>query len=334
VRLLVLGGTEFLGRALVEAALACGEQVTIFTRGRTNPELFPDVDRRTGDRDGDLGALEEGEWDAVVDTSGYVPRVVRASCELLAPRVQRYAFVSSISAYADFAAPLDEDSPLAGLDEPDAEDVEQAYGPLKAACEQVVRDVFGPRALVVRPGLIVGPHDPTGRFTYWVERLARGGDVIAPGPRARGVQFIDVRDLAEWILLMVEEGHGGVFNATGPVPRPTMEDVLEACRRTGGSDARLVWVDADFLLEREVGEWNELPLWLVDPDWRGMLDVDVSRAVGAGLMFRPLDDTARATLAWARTATTTPSRRQGAELPHAGLAPERERELLAAWSSR
>ena len=180
MRLLVLGGTEFLGRALVEAALGRGDEVTTFTRGRTNPDLFPEADRRVGDRDGDLAALEHGDWDAVVDTSGYVPRVVRASCELLAPRVRRYAFVSSISAYAHFGGSLDEDSPLAALEDPHEEDVDRSYGALKAACEGVVRDAFGPRALIVRPGLIVGPHDPTGRFTYWARRLERGGEILAP----------------------------------------------------------------------------------------------------------------------------------------------------------
>ena len=195
------------------------------------------------------------------------------------------------------------------------------YGQRKASCERVVEEVYGNNALIIRPGLIVGPHDPTGRFTYWPHRIAHGGDVLAPEPRAAQVQFIDVRDLAGWMVHLVEENASGYFNATGPAQRMTMEQLLEACRAAVNPDARLIWVDADLLREREVGEWMELPLWVVDPELTGLLQTDVSKAVAHGLTFRPVDDTVRATLA-------------DAELTDAaGLKPEREQELLAATQS-
>ncbi len=312
MRLLVLGGTEFLGRHLVEAALAAGHEVTTFTRGRTNPDLFPQVEALRGDRDGDLGALEAGRWDAVVDTSGYVPRVVRASAELLHERVGLYCFVSSISVYAGFSSGPDESSPVAPLEDESSEDVAKDYGALKAACEQVVQEVYGDRALIVRPGLIVGPHDPTDRFTYWARRLARGGTILAPGPPERRVQFVDARDLAVWMLRMVEERRGGVFNATNEgVP---FGELLQ------GADVE--WVPDEFLVEHGVGEWMELPLWIASPEFRGLHEADVSRAVAAGLTFRPVAETVRDTQEWDAA--------RGDYEAQAGLAPERERELLDA----
>jgi 2'-hydroxyisoflavone reductase len=328
MRLLVLGGTKFLGRALVEAALARGHDVSIFTRGRTNPDLFPEVERLRGDRDGDLRALEGGRWDAAVDTSGFVPRVVRASAELLRKAVGHYTFVSSGSVYADHSRRNVESSALAELEDPASEDVETDYGALKAACERIVAEVYGERALVVRAGLIVGPHDPTGRFTYWPVRVARGGDVLAPEPRDARVQLIDVRDLAEWIVRMAEAGRGGVYNAVGPEPRPTLEELLETCRAVANPSARFVWVGEAFLVERGVAEWMELPLWIAAPEYGAFMDVDVSRAVAAGLTFRPLAETVRATLEWART-----DERDGLR-EDAGLAPEREAELLEEWRAR
>jgi 2'-hydroxyisoflavone reductase len=322
VRLLVLGGTQFLGRAICEAALARGHEVTLFNRGQTRAELFPEAKRLVGDRDGGLDALREGAWDAVVDTSGYVPRIVRQSAELLAGRAGRYLFVSSISVYADLSRPgVDEDAPVAELAEPTEDHRSEAYGALKALSEQVVQDVYGPRGTIVRPGLIVGPWDPTGRFTYWPVRIAEGGDVLAPQPREAPVQVVDVRDLAAFCLDLLERDVDGTFNATGPQPPLTMERVLEECRRVAGSDARLVWAPPDRLVEHGVGEWMELPLWLADPAYAGMLAVDVSRALAAGRAFRPLAETVADTLAWARAE------------PHdapAGLDRDRERELLAS----
>jgi 2'-hydroxyisoflavone reductase len=335
VRLLVLGGTLFLGRHAVDAALAGGHEVTVFNRGRTAPDLFPEAEWIRGDRAEDLSGLAGRDWDAVLDTSGYVPRVVRESVEVLEPCVGRYAFVSSISVYADLSGPVDEEAPTAELRDPASEDVAADYGALKAACEREVHGAFGPRALAVRPGLIVGPHDPTGRFTYWVERAARGGDVLAPGDPRRRVQLIDARDLGAWIVRALEAGVGGVLNATGPEPRPTMADVLDACRRAAGVDSDPIWVDDAFLLERGVGEWDELPLWLVDPEWRGMLEADVSRAIARGLTFRALEQTARDTLAWLRGGgAARRDQAPGVPADERTLTAERERELLTEWSAR
>jgi 2'-hydroxyisoflavone reductase len=321
VRVLVLGGTKFLGRAVVEAALARGDAVTIFTRGQTNPELFADVERLRGDRHSDLSALEGRDWDAVVDTSAYVPRVARASAELLSGQAAHYTLISSISVYAGFVEGPREDSPLATIDDPTVEEITgESYGPLKALCEEAVRDAFDGPSLRVRAGLIVGPHDPTGRFTYWPHRIERGGDVLAPGSPDRPIQVIDVRDLAEWILRMAEVREGGVFNATGPEAPLTFGELLETSRDVSGSTAELTWVDDAFLLEREVGEWMELPLWL--PSEPGLFEADVTRALRAGLTFRPVEDTVRATLDLAVTTAD------------AGLAPARERELLDEWRAR
>jgi 2'-hydroxyisoflavone reductase len=317
VRLLVLGGTKFLGRHLVEQALARGHAVTTFTRGQTNPGLFPEAEELHGDRDGDLGALESGTWDACVDTSGYFPRVVRQSAELFRDRVGHYTFVSSISVYANFSGPVDEDSPVGELDDESVEDFEY-YGPLKAACERVVQEIYAERALIVRPGLIVGPHDPTDRFTYWARRLREGGPILAPGPPQRKVQFIDVRDLVPWMLDLVEERHSGVFNATN-------EGVARAELLRGGD---VVWVPDDFLLRHEVGQWMELPLWVADAELVGLHQADVSRAVAAGLRFRPVGETVRDTADWDATRASRHDRTTTG-VGGAGMKPERERELLA-----
>ena len=321
MNILVLGGTKFLGRAVVEAALARGDEVTIFTRGQTNPDLFVDVRRLRGDRRSDLSALEDGTWDAVVDTSAYVPRVARASAELLSARTSHYTLVSSISVYAGFTEGPSEDSPLATTDDPTTEEITlETYGPLKALCEAAVREAFAGACATVRAGLIVGPHDPTGRFTYWPHRIERGGEVLAPGSPDRQIQVIDVRDLAEWILRLAEEQEAGTFNATGPETPLTFGELLDTAQDVSGSDAELTWVDDGFLLERGVGEWIELPLWI--PSEPGLFQAEVTRALRTGLAFRPVEDTLAATLELA-----TPT-------PETGLAPARERELLAAWHGR
>jgi len=317
VKLLVLGGPKFLGRPIADVALARGHELTFFNRGHTNPKLYPDAKRLRGDRAGDLHVLAGLEWDAVIDTSGYVPDLVRASCEALAGS-GRYCFVSTISVYADFSEPVDEDSPLASLgDLPSDEVTNESYGPLKALCEEAVLQTFEERALAIRPGLIVGPHDPTGRFTYWPHRLARGGEVLSPAPRERQTQFVDVRDLGEWIVDLCERDVAGIFNATHP--GVTWAELLETCRTVAGADSEITWVSSEFLLEHEVGEWMELPLWIADPSMVGADQVDVRRALEAGLVFRPLADTVRGAL---EDAPTTDA---------AGLEPEREAELLAAW---
>jgi len=319
LRFLFLGGTSFLGRAAVEEAVARGHGVTLFTRGETNPELFPELERVRGDRA--IDALPQGEWDAVVDTSGYVPGVVRRSAEALADSVGRYLFVSSISVYRDFAEGPTEDSPREELgDLPDDRLLEDYsnYGALKALSEDVVLDVYGERGLVVRPGLVVGPHDPTGRFTYWPHRFASGGEVVVPAPVQERVQFVDARDLAAWLVEVCERGETGVFNAVHP--GVSWGELVEACLPLGEADP--MWISEDFLLERGVGEWMELPMWVGNPDAKGIHRADVSRALGAGLAFRALDDTVRATLEHAETSDA------------AGLTPDRERELIEAWRAR
>jgi 2'-hydroxyisoflavone reductase len=315
VKLLLLGGPRFLGRAVTDAALARGHELTFFNRGQTGPALYPEVERLHGDRDGGLAALAGREWDAVIDTSGYVPRIVRASAELLAGSVGRYCFVSSISVYADLGRPVDESSPVGTLADETVEEMgeeHENYGPLKALCEGVVQELYADRALIVRPGLIVGPHDPTGRFTYWPHRLARGGEVLAPAPPDRRVQFIDVRDLGLWIIGSLEGGAAGVFNATNQgIP---WSDLV--------AGAEVTWVDDAFLVEQGVGEWMELPLWVASPEWAGIHRADVSRAVAAGLSFRPLTETLRATGADASL------------VDGVGLTPDREAALLAAWHAQ
>ena len=323
--LLVLGGTKFLGRAAVGAALARGDEVTLFNRGETNPELFPEVEKLRGDRDGGLSALEGREWDAVIDPSGLVPRLVRDSAELLRGSVGHYLFVSSASVYAEpYVAGFDESAPTREP-ERESEDVLPHYGELKAACEEVVGEVFPEAHTNVRAGLIVGPHDGSGRFTYWPLRIAAGGEVLAPGSPEGLTQLIDVRDLGEWLVTACADRTVGAFNATGePV---TWGEVLGACP----GDAEITWVDEGFLLEHEAGPWMELPLW-IPGDEQAFLQMSVARARAAGLQTRPLEETARDTLEWARDtgATLVTKNPYGP----AGLDPAKEAELLEAWRAR
>jgi 2'-hydroxyisoflavone reductase len=323
--ILILGGTGFLGRHLVEAALGDGHRVTLFNRGIHNPGLFPEVERIKGDRDGDLSLLRGRRWNSVIDTCGYVPRVVRASAGLLADAVDHYTFVSSISVYSDDITPgADEDVSVQELPDQTVEEITgETYGGLKALCERAAEEEMPGRVFSVRPGLISGPHDPTDRFTYWPRRIATGGEVLVPDHPERRVQFIDVRDLAAWIVKMAQEQRTGTYNATGPDYELGMGRLLEECESVGGGGAELVWVSEEFLIEQEVEPFTELPLWVPRED-AAMLAVDCGRAIAAGLSFRPVSETVRDVLDWdrARTADTEPG---------AGLRPERERELLRAW---
>ena len=320
MRLLILGGTVFLGRHASEQALERGHQLTLFTRGQTNAGLFPDAEHLYGDRDGGLAPLAGREFDAVIDTSGYFPRVVADSARLLAPTCGHCTFVSSVSVYdQNGGAGSDVDGPVGTIDDVTIEEItETSYGPLKALCEQAVADVFGKQQASVRPGLIVGAHDPTGRFTYWAHRAARGGEALAPGRPGRIVQFIDAKDLGSWLVALSEQRAGGVYNATHP--GRSWSETLETCRAVSGSDATFEWLPPELLVEHEVGEWMELPLWISDPDSAAMHETDVSRAVESGLTFRPLEETVRDTLEQAET------------VDGVGLTPEREAELLAAHS--
>jgi 2'-hydroxyisoflavone reductase len=344
MKLLILGGRKFLGRHVVEAALGRGHEVTLFNRGLLNPELFHEVEKLMGDRDGGLDALRGRRWDAVVDTSGYLPRVVRESAKLLADAAEYYAFISSCSVYMNTSVPgVDESYPVAVINEErlrEAESLSQpelmsapffgeVYGALKARCERAADEFMPGRVLQVRAGLIVGPYDYSDRFTYWPRRVAEGRDVLAPGNPARRVQFIDARDLAEWVLLMSEARATGTFNATGPDYALTMGRFLEECRDTLNASARFVWMDEEFLLEAGLTPWMEVPLWMPESDEtnRYFLAVSVERAVASGLRFRPLAETIRDTLEWDLTRPAEAERR-------AGLGREREKEVLAAWRAR
>jgi 2'-hydroxyisoflavone reductase len=313
VKLLILGGTRFLGRHVVDAALARGHQVTVFTRGRQPNHWGDAVATVAGNRDPavepGLEALATGTWDAVIDTCGYVPRIVRASAELLAPRVGRYLFVSSISVFTDASkAGLDESSPVGVLEDPATEEVGKHYGPLKAACENAVTEVFGDRALNVRPGLIVGPHDPTDRFAYWVARFVhprllsdRADAAVVPLPEGRPLQWIDARDLAAFMLDLVAAGAAGTYNATSPAGQWTMGMLIDALVAAGRAAApRVAWTDEATLLEHKVAPWTGLPLWIPASfaEEAGFMGIDCGKARAAGLRTRPLPQTIADTAAW------------------------------------
>jgi 2'-hydroxyisoflavone reductase len=324
VNLLILGGTVFLGRHTVEAALARGHEVTLFNRRQHGPELFPDVEKLRGDRNGDLSALQGRRWDAVIDPSGYVPRLVTDSARLLADAVEHYTFVSSLSAYASFAdANQNEDAPLATMDDPTVEEITgDTYGPLKVLSEQAAQAAMPGRVAVIRPGLIVGPHDPTDRFTYWPVRVAKGGPMLAPAPADYPVEFTDVRDLAAWMVRVSEQRIAGVFNASGPGGAATLGGLLETCRAISNSNAEIVWADETFLSENEVQPWSQLPLWIGNgPEYDGFSRYDCSRAIATGLTFRPVAETVAATLEWVQSRPSDHTWR-------AGLTLEREAELL------
>jgi 2'-hydroxyisoflavone reductase len=342
MKLLVLGGTKFLGRAVVDAALAAGHTVTLFNRGQQDPSAYPALEQLHGDRTTPAGraVLQGRAWDAAIDTAPYLPRDVASMCGTLRENVPHYTLVSSVSTMASHATPgQDEDAPLGRLTPEQQAQVDalsadgpiparalgEFYGPLKVQCEEAARAAY-PNAFVVRPGLIVGPYDGTDRFTYWPARFLRGGDVLAPGKPDRPVQFIDVRDLAEWMVRMIAARTGGTFLATGPAARLTFGEVLDACARVarerGAPPSRIVWVPDEEL--EGVGPWMELPLWIpaADADHAGFMTERIDKALAAGLTFRPLADTIRATLDWDAT--------RPADAPRAaGLAAAREAELLA-----
>jgi 2'-hydroxyisoflavone reductase len=320
MKLLVLGGTIFLGRHIVDAALARGHAITLLTRGRHGNALFPAAERLVGDRDGDMSALRGRGFDAVVDCSGYRPDQLARTVEALGATTPRYTFVSSISAYAAFAPDVryDEQAPLAAGD--------AGYGALKARAEETIAAALPGRVAIVRPGLIVGPHDPTGRFTYWPQRVARGGPVLAPGRPQRPIQFIDARDLAAWCVQLAETRVVGAFNAVGP--RLPMAEFLDACRDVAASNARFAWIGDEALLALGVAPWTGLPMWLPesDPSFGGMMLADLSRACAAGLVTRPARATIADTLAWSREPRAADA--DTSKLA-ATLAPAREAQILA-----
>lgn len=322
MKILILGGTRFIGRHIVTLARAHRHELTLFNRNQSNPGLFRRIATPIyGDRETDLNKLK-GEWDVVIDTCGYLPRIVRKSADALKDRVGRYIFISSVSAYADFSKKgITESDPLGKLQDESTEEITGgAYGPLKALCEQAVQDVYGASAMIIRPGLIVGPHDPTDRFTYWPIRIARGGDILVPDRPDAMTQFIDARDLANFIVQLIGKSGSGAFNAVGNPT--TLNTVFETCKRISKSDASFKWASVKFLEEHHVEPWSDMPAWVPEVgENAGVSHVDISRALRAGLTFMPLAQTIRDIYEWE---AESPKKQE----LKAGLKPEREKELL------
>ncbi len=325
MNLLVLGGTRFVGRHIVEEAQRRGHEVTLFNRG-THEDVFPGLELLTGDRNEDLSALAGCSWDAVVDTCGYFPRQLELATRALENNVAHYVFISTISVYADLSTPnTNEDAPLATVEDPTTEEVNgETYGGLKVLCEEVVRAAFPDHNLILRPGIVAGPYDPTDRFTCWPERVARGGDMLTPGRADAPLQFIDARDLAVFTLDGLEARATGTYNVVAPAGKFSFGELLETSRQVSGSDTLLTWVDDDFLKAQgfESGA-TELPFWLPPEDDAWQL-VSSEKATAAGLKTRPLADTVRDTLHWSEARPQDTGRK-------AGLTPQREAELLNAW---
>ena len=330
-----------MGRHLVDIALARKHEVTLFNRGHHSAEALENVETIHGDRNRDLDQLRGRQWDAVIDTCGYLPRSVKGSAEVLSATVDRYVFISSQSVYADISKPgVNETASLATLT---YEQLERAnaidssgqssavtygemYGGLKALCEQAAEDVMPGRVLVIRPGLIVGPYDYTDRFTYWPVRVARGGDVLAPGRPKRYVQFIDARDLAKWTVSMIEGGGKGIYNANCSPGTVTMEAVLNSCKAVASNDATFTWASEEFLMKESVAPWSEMPLWIPENDehWKGFMFINCDKALATGLTARPLEETIKDTLTWYETTRTD-------EPLKAGMSADKEQTLLSKW---
>ena len=340
--ILILGGSGFLGPAVVKEALRRGHRMTLFNRGKTNPHLFPDLEKIQGDREqgieGLQTAVENGRrWDVVIDTSAYIPAHVEASVGLVADFARQYVILSTVGVYADHSVPADESSPVAVVDDEwvagitTIRDSLANYGAMKARCEKAAEAAMPGRVTVIRPGLIVGPMDRSDRFTYWAVRVARGGEVLAPGDGSDPVQLVDARDLAYWILDCIEGPVTGVFNAISPKGQWTMAEMLHGIKGAFSTEASFTWVDAEFLERHEVEAWTNLPVWVpAEGEYAAFHVVSTEKAVAAGLKFRPLADTARDTVDWCNAS-------KGFDYDFgngAGISREREAELLQAWHSR
>jgi len=334
LRILILGGTGFTGPYQVRYALSRGHKVTTFNRGKTHPSELPkEVEQLIGDRNGQLDALKGRPWDVAIDNPTTLPAWVRDAAQILKGNVERYVFISTISVYADTSKGADEMAPLAKYEgsDPYKETLEamkasgyKTYGPLKALSEKEAEKWFPGKTLIIRPGLIVGPHDETDRFTYWPVRIDRGGEVLAPGAPTDPVQFIDTRDLAEWTIRMVENRETGIYNATGPAKPLVIGEMLDQIKGALNSKATFTWVPADFLEKEKVEAWSDMPVWTGEES--GMARTNINHALAKGLTFRPLAETVRDTLAWFKS---QPQDRQSKL--RAGLTPEREAEVLAQW---
>jgi 2'-hydroxyisoflavone reductase len=337
LRILILGGTGFIGPYQVQYALSRGHKITTFNRGKTHKNELPEgVEQLIGDRNGQLNALKNRQWDVVIDNPTTLPAWVRDAAQILKDNVEHYVFISTISVYSDLSKPPDENSALQKYDGPDPykETLEamkaggfKTYGPLKALSEKETEKWFPGKALIIRPGLIVGPHDETDRFTYWPVRIDRGGEVLAPGKPNDPVQFIDARDLAEWTIRMAENGETGIYNGTGPAKPLGVGRMLDGIKEAEKSNATFTWVSEEFLAQQKVEAWSDMPVWTGKES--GLARTSISRALSKGLTFRPLADTARDTLAWFKS---LPQDRQSKL--RAGLTPQREAEVLATWKKK
>ncbi len=327
MNILMIGGTRFVGRHLVEEALRKGHNVTLFNRG-TNKDLFPQLELIKGDRDKDTELLANRSWDAVIDTCAYFPRQVASVLDVIKDNIEHYSFISSISVYADQTAAFqDEAAALATLEDETGEEVNgETYGGLKVLCERAAEVQLKDKLLTIRPGLIVGPNDSTDRFTYWPTRIAKGGDVIAPDKPENDVQFIDVRDLATWTITMIEAKQTGAYNLVTTPETQNFGDLLNACKKVSQSDANFHWLPEAFLLEQEVNPWMGLPLW-VPNEMIGFMKVRNQKAKDAGLSLRPLEETVKDTLEWAKT---LPADHE----PKAGITLEKEKEVLEMWFAK
>ncbi len=326
LNVLILGGTNFLGPHLAEELHQRGHEITLFHRGTPSSHSLEYASHLYGDREGSLKALEGKRWDAVIDTSGHLPRIVESSSKILSQATEHYTFISTIGVYEDFlTSNINESHPVAKLEnENDEEITEKNYGALKAKCEQVIQSYFPHHSLIIRPGLIVGPYDTTGRFTYWPRRIIKGGEILAPGDPKQQVQFIDARDLAKWIVDMIEKKSTGIYQATGPSTPLTFEQFLQTCMKHSQKEAQLYWVDEKFLLDQQVQDWTDLPLWLASKrNMPGFQKMDITKAIQAGLTFRPLSETIADTLSWDLS--------QSNEKKFTGLEQEKEKKLLQIW---
>jgi 2'-hydroxyisoflavone reductase len=340
MKILIIGGTKFLGRHLIDAAVQNGHEVTLFNRGKKYAdEAIPDVEQIHGDRNSDLEKLSGKSWDAVIDTCGYLPQTVKASAEFFKDKVSQYVFISSGSVYTEISEPnYDESTKTATFSEEQRKEVEKIdpkgeltgavlgenYGALKRLCEEAAESAMPNRVLNVRAGMIVGAFDPTDRFTYWVMRVAQGGEVLAPGTPENPSELIDARDLSEWIIKMIEENESGIFNVTSKQFEITFAKMLEAMKNASGSDAEFVWADESFLTENNVAPWSDMPFYLPESDekFRHFLTMNVDKALSKGLKFRPLEETVTDVLNWRKTHN---------EEMKAGISIEREKELLKKW---
>ena len=332
LRILILGGTGFIGPYQVQYALDRGHRVTLFNRGRTNPQLFPQVEKLVGDRNGDLKSLEGHQWDVVIDNSATDPKWVELSAGLLQRSVKQYVFVSTRSVYFDTSrVPMSIEAPVFTPENTKVEPGKPLpYGLAKALAEKTAQKYFPDRALIVRPGLIIGPGDLTDRFTYWPVRIERDGEVLAPGDGTDPVQIIDARDLCEWMIRLVEQSVTGVYNAVGPRNSRSFAELLYGIKAVTTSNASFTWVDADFLAAHDVRPYQEMPVWMPARNGKeGFARFDLTREIALGLTFRPLAVTARDTLDYYHA---QPPDRQATL--RAGISPEREREVLAAWHAR